>query len=308
VGIDRPDEDDAPTVEHDSPLAERDTPEGEPDSPAVDDHGTSPDSEADRAAYITNFRADVVAEYAWAEAMPEFQATWEEHVRRYPHPERSRPAVHDDGSWSADGDRKLSPEQNAEVDRYTARFHEIGKNVIVPALRNVEAEDSCRHLVGLQHCFKDADRLKEKVADRLRSKPGRTPGQALEMIPDTVRFTLQYDNNSYTAGVRKDIERLEARGFVQLESRGTWTSDQYKGINSRWEEPESRQSFEVQFHTRISYEAKELTHKAYERIRSTAEDHERTELKDFQRKVCATIPVPPGATEIEDYRLEKLDG
>ena len=41
-------------------------------------------------------------------------------------------------------------------------------------------------------------------------------------------------------------------------------SDQYKGINSQWIDPESGQRFEVQFHTRISFEAKQLTHDAYE--------------------------------------------
>jgi hypothetical protein len=305
VRIDRPDEDDTPT---DSPVAEPDAPGTVSDSPARDDQDTGAESDEERLAYITDFRADVEVEYAWAEVASDFRAAWDAHERKYPRPDRSGPTSHEDGSWSADGNRKLNPEQNAEVDRHAQRFREIGKDVIIPALRNVEAEDPSRHLVGLKHCFKDVDRLKEKVADRLRSKPERTPAQALEMIPDAVRFTLQYDNNSYSAGVRKDIERLEACGFVQLGRRGTWTSDQYKGINSRWEEAGSGQSFEVQFHTRISYEAKELTHKAYERIRSTSEDHERAELKDFQRKVCAMIPVPAGATEIEDYRREKHDG
>ena len=42
----------------------------------------------------------------------------------------------------------------------------------------------------------------------------------------------------------------------------------YKGINSQWIEPDSGQRFEVQFHTRISFEAKQLTHPAYERLRT----------------------------------------
>jgi hypothetical protein len=305
VGIDRTDEDDAPTVARDSLATWSDSSTADPDLTAVVDHDA--DADTDRAAYNLEYRADVEAEYAWAKAVPELQAAWEEYERRYPAAERSRPTVHDDGSWSADGNRELNPEQNADVNRYCERVHEIGKNVIIPALHSVEAEDTSRRLVGLDHCFKDPDRLKEKVADRLRSKPGRTPEDALEMIPDAVRFTLQYENSAYTAGVRKDIERLEARGFILLELRGTWTSDQYKGINSRWQDPVSRQSLELQFHTRISCEAKELTHKAYERIRSTAKDHERTELKEFQRKVCAMIPIPPRATEIEDYQREKRD-
>ena len=100
---------------------------------------------------------------------------------------------------------------------------------------------------------------------------------------------------------------------LQVERRNTWTSDQYKGINSRWREPESGVLFEVQFHTQASLEAKELTHKAYERIRSMTEEtpeanRETVELKEFQREVNAKVPIPPGVTEYEDYRPERRNG
>ena len=45
---------------------------------------------------------------------------------------------------------------------------------------------------------------------------------------------------------------------------------QYKGINSQWIEPDTGQRFEVQFHTGISFEAKQLTHTAYEQLRTQA--------------------------------------
>ena len=71
--------------------------------------------------------------------------------------------------------------------------------------------------------------------------------------------------------------------------------------------------FEVQFHTQASLEAKELTHEAYERIRSiddeTAETiREATELKKFQRQVNGKIPIPPGVTDYEEYRPERRNG
>jgi hypothetical protein len=311
VGIDRADEDDAPTVRRDSWAAGRDSSSAEHDSP-VDFEHDSPvdferdwraDSDAERVAYNAKFPAMVAAEYegAWDEEIPAFRASWAEHGERYPHPERPHPALEQDGSWSARDDLKLTPEENSEVDRDSERNREIGENVIIPGMWSVEVEDATRCLVGFEHRFKESDRLKEKVADQLRSTPGLTPAQALALIPDAVRFTFRYPYESYATGVRKDIERLEARGFIQEERRNTWTSDQYKGINSRWREPESGLLFEVQFHTRISFEAKELTHKAYERIRTGAEDPERAALKEFQRRVCAMIPIPPDTTEIEDY-------
>ncbi len=303
MGIDPLDEDDVPTAGSDSAA-------GGADSPAAVGWDSGADPDADRMAYNVKYREDVENEYlaAWDEAAPGFRAAVEAHERKNPRPEWSQPTGDASGFWRSEGELELKPWQNAEVNRGCERIRDVGEKVIIPAIRDIEAEDTSRQLVGFQSRFKEADRLKEKVAERLRSKPGRTPTEVLEGIPDAVRFTFQYPHGSYVDGVRKDIERLEARGFIQLERRNTWTSDQYKGINSRWCEPKSGIQFEVQFHTRISYEAKELTHRAYERIRGSAKDSERAELKEFQRRVCAMIPLPPGVTEYEDYLRKEHDG
>ena len=292
MGIDRADDGDAP----DRGPARRADP-GADATPLLDP--------AERSAEHTRYRSNVEQTYgaardAWAEALPSLHSAWEEHVERYPERTRLAPRTQPDGSWVADGGRKLTPEQSADVDRGVTRIREVGKNVIVPGMRAVEAEDTTRCLAGFEHRFKDEDRLKEKITERMRSK-GRTPLEALAGIPDAVRFTLQYGESTYTAAVQKDIERLQARGLTQVERRNTWTDDQYKGINSRWRESESDTIFEVQFHTRASLEAKELTHKAYERIRSSAQDEELAELKEFQRRVNSMIPIPPDIANIEDY-------
>jgi hypothetical protein len=251
---------------------------------------------------------------SWSEALPGFRASWEKIKVKYGYAERSGSAAQPaDGSWRGAGGRRLDDAQNREIDQACARIREVADRAIIPGVRAVEAQDPARRLAGFGHRFKGPDRLKEKVADEIRSTPGITPAQALSAVPDAVRFTYKYDETTYTAGVRKDVARLEASGFVQVERRNTWTSDQYKGINSRWREPESRVTFEVQFHTKASLEAKELTHKAYERIRSITEqtpeaDRETAELKEFQRQVNAKVAIPPGASEYEDYRPEKRNG
>jgi hypothetical protein len=250
----------------------------------------------------------------WAETVPELRAAWEKIQVKYGYAERRVPTAQPaDGSWRGEGGQRLDVAQNAEIDRGYARIREVGERAIIPGLRAVEAEDPTRNLAGFEHCFKRPDRLREKIADEIRSTPGTTSTQALSALPDAVRFTYQYEETAYSAGVRKDVDRLEAQGFVQVERRNTWTSDQYKGINTRWREPESGVVFEVQFHTRASLEAKELTHKAYERIRSITRqtpetDRETAELRDFQRQVNAKIPIPPGVTEYEDYRPERRNG
>jgi hypothetical protein len=151
------------------------------------------------------------------------------------------------------------------------------------------------------------------VADLLEPSSKLTAAEALDAVSDAVRFTYKYPENGYSQGVLSDIERLKARGFELDKLKNTWTSDHYKGINAQWLEPGSGVRFEVQFHTQASLEAKELSHQAYERIRSIADpsqetDRETTELEGFQSSVNAMIPIPPDVNAIEDYRREKRDG
>ena len=106
----------------------------------------------------------------------------------------------------------------------------------------------------------------------------------------------------YTQGVWTDIERLKDEGFELRKLKNFWSDEKYKGINSQWIEPDTGQRFEVQFHTRISFEAKQLTHAAYERLRTKQADvFEELVLEAFEKKVAADVPVPLGAADIPDY-------
>src|SRR5262249_1268874 len=118
----------------------------------------------------------------------------------------------------------------------------------------------------------------------------------------TIRYTFEYREARYTQGVWADIGRLKDQGFELHRLRNAWSDEQYKGVNSQWIEPDTGQRFEVQFHTRISFEAKQLTHASYERLRThKADKFEQMVLEAFQKKVAGEVPVPPGAADIPDY-------
>jgi len=177
--------------------------------------------------------------------------------------------------------------------------------MVSPAMREVEACDPSRTLIGFEHRLKSPDRLKDKVAEGVDDK-GRTPLEALSMVKDAVRFTFVYSEERYAEGVWADIARMEDKGFEPAERRNTWSEDQYKGINSRWREPETGLLFEVQFHTKISFEAKQLTHCSYERVRDpTTERAELRELRQLQARICRQVPAPPGGADIPDYPEEQ---
>jgi hypothetical protein len=304
MGIERLDDGDAPAAGHGRRAA--DTP-----APAFQ-YETR-----DRETYYAQYRAAVEAEYraageSWDGVAPQLRDAWADHEKKWPSPERQRQSSQPDipGAWRGDGGRYLDPEANAEVDRGYERIREAGEQVITPALKQIEAEDPERKLAGLEHHIKEPDRLKEKVAEELKARPGLTAAQALSSVPDAVRFTFCYSDERYAAGVTADVDRLRTQGFELAKPlKNSWTSDQYKGINSQWREPETGQRFEVQFHTQASFEAKQLTHDAYERIRNPqTSETELDELEDFQRQVCTKTPIPPGATEIDNHPRKERDG
>lgn len=250
----------------------------------------------------------------WAEAVPELRGTWEKIKEKYQYEERDEPTpTAEGGAWQGRGGRRLDAAQNAEVDRGYAGIREVAEKTIIPGVLSVEAEDPTRRLAGFDKRLKGIDRLKEKIADFLGPSSNLSAAELLDTVADAVRFTYTYSESRYSQGVLADVQRLKTRGFELDKLKNTWTSDQYKGINAQWVEPGSGARFEVQFHTQASFEAKELSHRAYERIRSIIDpssetDREAAELAGFQSSVNATIPIPPDVSVIEDYRREKRDG
>ena len=145
----------------DEEAATRDE-DSETRSPGAGDEA-GPDAEAPAAGAPD--AADSRARDAWAEAVTELRAEWEKHEQRFPERSRPTPAAQLDGGWLADGDRRLTPEQNADASKACEDIRTEGKEVILPALQRVEAADPDRRLAGLEHMLKGEDRLKEKIAD-----------------------------------------------------------------------------------------------------------------------------------------------
>jgi hypothetical protein len=241
----------------------------------------------------------------WQEKVTESRSMWGEYQRKWPAAERPSAdrSPGPPGSWRGEGNRELNPADNSRVEAACDRIAKLEKDRISPAMRAIESQDPDRHLVGFDRRIKGRDRIKEKVCGTIKDF-NRSPEQAVSLVPDAIRYTLEYRDSRYIQGVWADIDRLKGEGFKLDKLKNSWSddNDQYKGINSQWIEPDTGQRFEVQFHTRISFEAKQLTHDAYKRLRTGQPDKfEQMVLEAFQRKVTADVPVPPGVTDIPDY-------
>jgi hypothetical protein len=225
----------------------------------------------------------------WEQAKVEFAAAWQHHEKCWPRADR-KPEREDLNTAVerelADGCDKIQ----ASADEITSR------------LQAVEGQQPGRTLSGLEFCLKGRERVIEKAAEYMHEMPGFSPSQALAMVPDPVRYTFSYEADGYCDGVHLDIDRLKSSGFEMIKLKNYWDDPEYKGINTQWRDTGTGQRFEVQFHTSVSFEAKQLTHSAYERLRAEdISDEEELELEQFQREVTATVPCPPGATDIREH-------
>jgi len=226
-----------------------------------------------------------------------------------------QPRTASDCSWDWKGSH-LTPEQARAADRglihccqtegrdAAGNYSEHG---LTPAMRRIEAELDHGKLVADTERFalKDPDRYKEKLAERIALQPDENVDALVSRIHDGVRYTFEYDDEHYTDGVYGTESHLEQHGFDLIIRRPRWDGEEYKGINSQWRDSESGLTFEIQFHTHASWEAKQRTHHSYEKLSDPrTSPEEREDLSRFQRHVTATVPIPPGALEIPYYRKE----
>ena len=320
MGADRPDDADVPPDEHPD---RRDNQGGGGDQAARQDNSKA--ETRTRQEYYADLRVTVSREQSaverqtsaeeqaaaeeWQEKEVESRWMWSEYQRKWPQAER-RPAdrsTDPSDSWRGDRGRSLDNADNSRVEAECDRIAKREEERVSPAMRAVESQDPDRHLIGFEHRLKGRDRIKEKVYDNMQEF-SYFAEQAVSVVSDTIRYTFQYREARYTQGVWSDIERLKGEGFKLHQLKNSWSDEEYKGINSQWIEPATGQRFEVQFHTRISFQAKQLTHDAYERIRTEqADEFEKMVLKAFQRKVSAEVPIPPGAADIPDYSERDKD-
>ena len=220
-----------------------------------------------------------------------------------------------DGTWEWKG-RSLTPEECRIADKTLARCRtaegrtdsgDYGDAGLTPAMRRIESQLENARLVPDTEKFalKSPDRFKEKLAKLIARFPGTDPDDLAMGIPDSVRYTFLFESPHYTNGVAEACKRFAEHGYEHMETRPSWGNDEYKGVNSRWRDPASGLSFEVQWHTPDSWDAKQKTHDAYEKISDTTRPVAEVEgWRAYQRRVSSTVVVPPGAMQILPYKKE----
>jgi hypothetical protein len=223
-----------------------------------------------------------------------------------------KPRVGQDGSWEWKG-FLLTPEESRLGDNGITKCREAegrdengnyGERGLTPAMYRIEKLLERGELVTetKEFALKGADRFKLKLAERISAQPDESADNLLSRIHDGIRYTFVYDDQDYATGVADTEATLGDCGYELTTRKPRWDSPDYRGINSQWLDPDSGLFFEIQFHTYNSWDAKQTTHRAYERLadpNTTADERKR--LDGYQKEITASVPVPLGALEIPYY-------
>lgn len=218
-----------------------------------------------------------------------------------------------DGGWSwkslrltrADNqvaDQQLAARRQAEGRQPDGSYDDRG---LTPALRRIEGQLDHGTLVPDTEKFalKSPNRFKEKLAKMVERRPGTSVEDLADEISDGIRYTFLFDPDHYTEQTLKVCSGLSNNGYELIRLANRWGGDEYKGVNSRWSDPGSGQHFEVQFHTPASWEAKQKTHEAYEKIDNPETPVSEVEkLRSYQRSISDSLEVPSHWDNIRDYR------
>jgi hypothetical protein len=190
--------------------------------------------------------------------------------------------------------KRLSGEERAAV----KAFHEgaaKAEKSITPRIEEIGGE----RLAGKQFALKSQGSLERKVAEKVVAD-GKSMGQALGEVKDSVRYTMKFSPSEYGHGAEDAIARMKNAGFNPVEVKNSWGNTKgYMGINSVWHDPRTNHLFEMQFHTEASYAAKEGTHSIYDFNRLPGLDKGVSgNLGGLQDGVFAKVPRPPGAAGV----------
>lgn len=326
MGIDRYDNGSADNGSADDGGRDRRPHRDQPETPETPDRracpggeGPGPEEGPGRAELYTDMR-DLPADTRSADTAGFGDSPDRDSVARHAEPDRGpRPATGDtprtteDGGWEWKGLR-LGPDANRVADdALAARRSAEGRdsagnyagNGITPAMRRIEADLEHGSLVPDTEKFalKGPDRFKEKLAKAIEGRPDSSLSELSREIHDGIRYTFIFDSDHYTDSTKEVCTKLIEQRYELTRLANRWDGDEYKGINSRWVDAQSGQSFEIQFHTPESWDAKQKTHDTYEKLDNPETPvREVEQLRAYQRQVSSKIELPDRWKEITDYR------
>ena len=166
----------------------------------------------------------------------------------------------------------------------------------VTAMMEKLAKDNGMELAGLDNRIKGKDSYLDKIAREYQ------PGYHYE-VKDVLRYTMVSPSNNMVGKTLDSIEDLKKNGANVYQVKNLWLNKKnpYNGINTFVQDMDGNK-FEIQYHTKASYEAKQKTHKLYEDIRKgNLSSEEMQKLTKEMHEVFDAAKVPDGIERVKSY-------
>lgn len=155
------------------------------------------------------------------------------------------------------------------------------------------------YFVGLRHRLKSKESLQRKILKDMEERDFGAK-EAASNIHDTLRYTFIFDESSFLDNFKRVSSFLNKEGYNYKRIKNTLKlrNVRYRGINALLISPEGY-VFELQFHTKRSFEVKEITHPMYEEFREVGISQERKKkIESMIIEISNKIPMPYGVEEI----------
>ena len=123
------------------------------------------------------------------------------------------------------------------------------------------------------------------------------------MLPSLPHIEMMSTPKKMVEKTLESMETLKKNGANVYQVKNLWLNKKnpYNGINTFVQDMDGNK-FEVQYHTKASYVAKEKTHKLYEDIRKgnlSSEDIQK--LTEEMQKVFDSVKVPKGIERVKSH-------
>lgn len=170
--------------------------------------------------------------------------------------------------------------------------------LITSSVKDV-AENCGLETYGLKNRIKGKESYLRKI--RAEYKPD---GNKYE-VKDIVRYTLGTDDaGALVKGMENAIDELSKLGYNTIAVKNSWEDplNPYKGINTTVIAPNG-QKFEIQYHTKASFEVKEKMHALYEKQRMIEDQfsNEYIKLSDEMFELSNRLSEPSEIERVKSY-------
>ncbi|MFF3764647.1 hypothetical protein ACFYYR_11250 [Streptomyces sp. NPDC001922] len=223
------------------------------------------------------------------------------------------------GGWQGEGPEahlQLTPEENrTAIARWQRAQAARGRlDSMMKTIQQGTAETHGSRLEGLEHSLKGLDSFRRKAATAAdRGVSVEATGRKVE---DLNRYTMSFPPETYTEGTKRAYEQLREHGYEPIpgKEQNLWEDPVYKGVNTSWQNAETQEKFELQFHTPDSFRIKSETHELYELARSGVfeeitegnqeqADEYKAASDILQNEYYQDIDIPPGVEQLAERKV-----